>query len=111
MAEGPSPSLLDRTIAHRRSIWATLGLVLLIYLPTVRQQLPRAFHLLLERMQNREPRGNHPWEVKALVAYERELQEANTWPYNPAILRTLVVSVLLPVATDFARRVFEVYIQ
>src|SRR3989304_2352035 len=35
VAEDPSPSLFDRTIAHRRSIWATLGLVLLIYLPTL----------------------------------------------------------------------------
>jgi len=77
----------------------------------VQQQLRRAFPSLLERMQKGEPTGNLPWEVNALVAYEKELQEVSTWPYNPATLRTLAASVLFPVATLLARRVFEVYIQ
>ena len=80
-------------------------------LAEVREQLRRAFHLLLERMQNGEATGNVPWEVNALVAYEKELLEASTWPYNTAILRTLVVSVLVPTLMVFARRIFEVYIR
>ncbi len=80
-------------------------------LADVQRQLRRSFPSLLERMQKGEPTGNLPWEVNALVAYEKELEQASTWPYNPTILRTLVVSVLIPAATLLARRVFEVYIR
>jgi hypothetical protein len=77
----------------------------------VQQEMRRSFPSLLEHMQKGEPTGNLPWEVNALVAYEKELQDASTWPYNPTILRTLVFSVLVPTVTLFARRVFEVYIR
>jgi len=80
-------------------------------LDQVQQQMRRSFPSLLERMQKGEPTGNLPWEVNALVAYEKELDQASTWPYNPVILRTLVVSVLVPTVTLLARRVFEVYIR
>jgi hypothetical protein len=80
-------------------------------LAQVQHQLRRSFPSLLERMQKEEPSGNLPWEVNALVAYGKELQDASTWPYNPAILRTLVVSVLVPTVTLLARRLFEVYIR
>jgi hypothetical protein len=77
----------------------------------VREQLRRAFPSLVERMQRGEPTGSLPLELNALVAYEKELEQASTWPYNPSILRTLVVSVLIPTVTLLARRVFEVYIR
>jgi hypothetical protein len=80
-------------------------------LDQVQQQMRRSFPSLLEHMQKGEPTGNLSWEVNALVAYEKELQEASTWPYNPAILRTLVVSVLVPTATLLTRRVVEVFIR
>ncbi len=77
----------------------------------MQQQLRRSITSLLDGMQKGKPTGNLPWEVNALAAYEKELQEVSTWPYNPATLRTLAASVLFPVATLLARRVFEVYIQ
>jgi len=77
----------------------------------VQRELRRAFPALVEHMQRGEPSGNLPFEVNALVAYEKELDQASTWPYNPVILRTLVVSVLIPSVTLLARRVFEVYIR
>ncbi len=80
-------------------------------LAEVHQQLRRSFPSLLGRMQKGESTGNLPGEVNALVAYEKELEEASTWPYNPAILRTLAASVLIPMVTLLARRVFEVYIR
>jgi hypothetical protein len=80
-------------------------------LAEVQGQLRRAFPALLERTQKGEPTGNLPLEIHALVAYEKGLQEASTWPYNPTILRTLVVSVLIPTVTLLVRRVVEVYIQ
>jgi hypothetical protein len=82
-----------------------------VTLDQVQQQLRRSFPSLLESMQKGAPTGNLSWEVNALVAYEKELQEASTWPYNPAILRTLVVSVLVPTVTLLTRRVFEVYVR
>lgn len=80
-------------------------------LDEVQRELRRSFPTLLGRMQRGEATGNLPWEVNALVAYEKELEQASTWPYNPVILRTLVVSVLVPTVTLLARRVFEVYIR
>jgi hypothetical protein len=80
-------------------------------LSDVRRQLGRSFPALLERMQRGEATGDLPREVNALVAYEKELQAVNTWPYNPPILRTLAVSVLIPTVTLLVRRIVEVYIQ
>lgn len=80
-------------------------------LDEVQGELRRSFPTLLGQMQRGEPTGNLPWEVNALVAYEKELEQASTWPYNPVILRTLLVSVLIPTVTLLARRVFEVYIR
>jgi hypothetical protein len=77
----------------------------------VRQELHRSFPTLLRRMVRGEPTGHLPSEVNALVAYKKELDQASTWPYNPVILRTLVVSVLIPTITLLARRVLEVYIR
>jgi hypothetical protein len=80
-------------------------------LADVQAQLRRSFSDLLERMQRGSPTGDLPREIGALVAYEKELQATNTWPYNPPILRTLAVSVLLPLGTLLVRRVVEVYIE
>jgi hypothetical protein len=88
-----------------------LGTARDLALAEVQQELRRSFPTLLGRMQRGEPTGNLPWEVNALVAYQKELDQASTWPYNPAILRTLVVSILVPTVTLLARRVFEVYIR
>jgi len=77
----------------------------------VQRELRRAFPALLGHMQRGETSGSLPFEVNALVAYEKELDQASTWPYNPVILRTLVVSVLIPTVTLLARRVFEVFIR
>jgi hypothetical protein len=77
----------------------------------VQRELRRSFPTLLGRVQRGESTGNLPWEVNALVAYEKALDQASTWPYNPTILRTLVVSVLVPTVTLLVRRVVEVYIR
>jgi hypothetical protein len=48
-----------------------------------------------------------PAEINALVAYDQLLQKARTWPYNTAMLRTLGVSILIPVGTTLARAAFD----
>jgi hypothetical protein len=45
--------------------------------------------------------------LNALAFYEQRLQAARTWTYNTAILRTLFLSVLLPVGKLFARLVVD----
>jgi hypothetical protein len=80
-------------------------------LDNVQKELRRAYPSLLERAQRGEAAERLPSEIAALASYEKALQDAATWPYNPATLRTLVVSVLIPTATLLARRVFEVYIR
>lgn len=36
-------------------------------------------------------------EVAGLLAYERRIRAAPTWPYNPTMLQTLIFSILLPI--------------
>jgi hypothetical protein len=80
-------------------------------LAAVRSELHAAFRLLLERRQAGESSGSLSQDVDALAEYEQHLNEARSWPYNPAILRTLIFGVLAPIMTVLARRVFEVYIR
>jgi hypothetical protein len=46
-------------------------------------------------------------QFNALVAYEQRLQNARTWPYNTAQLRTVFFSILLPVFTALGKFVVE----
>lgn len=45
--------------------------------------------------------------LSALSAYEARLQQARTWPYNTAMVRTVFVSVLVPGGTILGRLVLE----
>jgi hypothetical protein len=36
-------------------------------------------------------------ELAGLLAYERRVRAAPTWPYNPTMLQTLLFSILLPI--------------
>ncbi len=45
--------------------------------------------------------------ITALIAYELRLQQARTWPYNTAMLRTVFVSVLIPGGTMVGRVIAE----
>jgi hypothetical protein len=41
------------------------------------------------------------------VAYEKRLTEARTWPYNTAMIRTLFLSVLVPIATILLQTIIK----
>jgi len=58
-------------------------------------------------LEQGQPTGNLAAEIGALMAYERRLESARTWPYNTAMLRTLTLSVFVPLATIVARNVAE----
>lgn len=42
-------------------------------------------------------------EIQALIAYEKRLEEVQTWPYDVSTLRSLVISVLVPGITVLAQ--------
>ncbi len=58
-------------------------------------------------LEQGQPTGNLAAEIGALMAYERRLESARTWPYNTTMLRTLALSVFVPLATIVARNVAE----
>jgi hypothetical protein len=80
-------------------------------LTEVRWQLHDAYRRLLERGQAGQPAGELPTVIAALATFEKALVEARTWPYNTATARTLAFSILIPIVSVLARRVFEVYIR
>jgi hypothetical protein len=46
-------------------------------------------------------------EINALVAFEERLLAASTWPYDTAMLRTLLFSVIIPGGAALARAASE----
>jgi hypothetical protein len=62
--------------------------------------------ILAQRDGGPDP-GNPPAEINALIAYDQLLQKARTWPYNTAMLRTLGVSILIPIGTTLVRAAFD----
>jgi len=58
-------------------------------------------------LEQGQPTGNLAAKIGALMAHERRLEPARTWPYNTAMLRTLTLSVFIPLVTIVARNVAE----
>lgn len=76
-------------------------------LARVRAQLHVAGGNLVGRLEAGSPTGEATGQVSTLLAYEQRLRDASTWPYNTAILRTLVVSGLIPLGTVMIRPLLE----
>ncbi len=74
----------------------------------VQGHLQNKYRALVGRLEDHETTGDLPAEIAALVAYERHLQNARTWPYNTTMLRTLFFSVLVPGATLLGRLAIEI---
>jgi hypothetical protein len=76
---------------------------------TKREQMARAQLRLLaayDRLQltaEQTPDAQAAAEFSAWTAAKQELRKARTWPYNTEMLRTLVVSGLVPLAIGLAR--------
>ena len=65
-------------------------------LAMVKQRLQQTRAALRQHIAQQEALGATAAEYGALVAYEARVRAAQTWPYNTSMLRTLVVSLLLP---------------
>lgn len=64
---------------------------------------------LENQLESGQQPGDLPAQISALVLYEQRLQAARTWPYNIIILRTLFVSVFIPLISVLARLVFDLF--
>lgn len=58
---------------------------------------------MVRQLEGGEVPSGAEQRITALAAYEVRLQQARTWPYNTAMLRTVFVSVLIPGGTMVGR--------
>ncbi len=76
-------------------------------LRAVQERIRRVGGTFAERLDTNQDAGDLAQEITALVALEKRLREAQTWPYNVAMLRTLFVSVLVPIGVALGRLVID----
>jgi hypothetical protein len=77
-------------------------------LAAVRQKLLRASRTLIERIDAAESTATLAPEINALAVYEERLMQTRTWPYDTGMLRTLFVSVIIPIVAALGRFVTEI---
>ena len=77
-------------------------------LDAVQAHILTACRALVQRLDAGEDTGRLGAEINGLVAYEKRVQAARTWPYNTTMLRTLFVSVVIPAGAAAAQAIFEV---
>ena len=70
-------------------------------LEKVRCHIPDLSNQLLNRLNRNEKADPLNATVMAVLAYEQRLRQVSTWPYDTAMLRTLLFSVFLPLAALF----------
>jgi hypothetical protein len=76
-------------------------------LKKVRRRMAEAYEQMPPAMDSRHNLLGTSIALDALVAYERRLSAASTWPYNTEMLRTLLASVLLPLGVTFLRSLID----
>lgn len=72
-------------------------------LAAVDHKISRQYRQLLEHEQDRHDMQPAAAELIGWVAAKQELKLTRTWPYNTEMLRTLVVTVLIPIVVGLAR--------
>jgi hypothetical protein len=77
-------------------------------LARVRQLLRESSRTLMDHMERKLDTGDLAASIQGLAAFEGQLRQARTWPYDTGMLRTLFFSILVPGATIVARVVVEV---
>jgi hypothetical protein len=73
----------------------------------VAQQVNAGSRRLNDRLAKGQPTGSLAADIGALMAFERRLESARTWPDDTAMLRTLGLSVLVPLATVVIRSAID----
>jgi hypothetical protein len=73
----------------------------------VRAQIAATCRALSQSIDREKPTRTLAADLNALVIYEGRLKESRTWPYNTTMFRTLVLSVLVPLAPVVGRLVID----
>lgn len=76
-------------------------------LEPVQQQIIRASRELMRRIDGSQATEELAAEINALVIYEQRIGTARTWPYNTPMLRTLFVSVLIPLGSALVKVIWD----
>ena len=76
-------------------------------LKAVQEHILHASRDLMRRIDQKQDTNITAFEINALVTYEERLQATQTWPYNTPMLRTLFVSVLVPLGTLLVREAVD----
>jgi len=76
-------------------------------LADARRQLEGAGRNLVQQLDEKQDASALAAVVATLVAYEKRLTEARTWPYNTAMIRTLFLSVLVPIGTILVQMIIK----
>ncbi len=74
-------------------------------LADVRGRIPEAYRRFTSHAPESEGSMDASSWLRALLAYEQRIEAARTWPYNTGMLRTLLLSVLIPIGTALLRHV------
>lgn len=76
-------------------------------LDPMQRQIYQYSRMLQHRLAQNQPTGELPGVIQSLAVFEAHLLNAPTWPYNTAMLRALVFSVLIPLLSVLARVLVE----
>jgi len=76
-------------------------------LDPLQHQIYQYSRMLQDRLAQEQPAGELPSVIQSLAVFEAHLLNAPTWPYNTAMLRALVFSVLIPLLSVLARVLVE----
>jgi hypothetical protein len=76
-------------------------------LHAVRAQIAAICRALSQSLARDQATGTLAADLNALVSYENRLKESRTWPYNTAMLRTLLLSGLVPLVPVVGRWVVD----
>jgi hypothetical protein len=76
-------------------------------LASVRKRIQDVCRELVHRIDENQLLGELPTQVNTLAFYEQRLLVVRTWPYNTSMLRTLFLSVSVPLITMLGRRLAE----
>ena len=71
------------------------------------QHMLQAYRAMQRRLDAGQNDAAEVAEATLLMAYEQRLREARTWPYNTAMLRTLFLSVFVPIATILLQMIIK----
>ncbi|MGB7095530.1 MAG: hypothetical protein WBD62_12880 [Anaerolineales bacterium] len=79
-------------------------------LEPVSSRINQSCRKFVNQVERGEDPGETPTLISTFVTYEQRLRCARTWPYNIYMLRTLFMSVLIPIASVFVHLAVDMFL-